>query len=114
MIDYPACFSNEKQYKDWRALALKSTLKSMNICTDCSPEYQSKMVGAMRCQSPDANVVLLQLREMDADMHQDVIKAKLETFNDPWANMLDQLTFTPLQRTVQPRSKKGIKNVRSV
>ena len=69
-------------------LALKSNLQSMSICTDCTPEYQAKMTKLARCEAPEVNVRLLQLRELENDVRREIIETKLETFNDPWANML--------------------------
>lgn len=106
MSDYPACFHDKAQYDEWKLLAIKSTFRSRNICIDCTPEYQAKMMLAKRCQSPDANVAILQLREIEHDMRQEIIKEKLETFNDPWANMLHQLVFEPAPIVKKTRNRK--------
>lgn len=88
MIDHPACFNSSDQYKAWKTLAFRSNSQSFFICADCTPKYQAEMIKARRCQSPDVNVRVLQQREMEHDMSQEILQEKLETFNDPWANML--------------------------
>jgi len=91
-MNYPPCFSDEAQYKEWKTLAIKSHLKSTFVCTDCTPEYQAAMMKVDRCQSPDVNVKILQMREMEDAMHQEVIEGKFESFSDRWAQMVNQLT----------------------
>jgi len=91
LTDYPPCFNSAKQYSDWKLLAIKSNLQSMSICTDCTPEYQADMLRAKRCVQPDANVRILQQREMEQDMLRDIVKANPEdlvALNDPWAKLL--------------------------
>jgi hypothetical protein len=106
---YPVCFESQAQYRDWKELAVNSGLRSLNICVDCSPEYQAKMVAADRCHSPGVNVTLLQLREKENDLHQEVIEAKaseLEAFNDAWMRLVDRLTYVPPPVEKKPRKKK--------
>lgn len=91
MTDYPACFSSAKQYSEWKLLAIKSGLQSMSICTDCSQSYQANMVRLRRCESPEANVRVLQMREMDNDTFRDTVAANPEdlvALNDPWSKLL--------------------------
>ena len=46
----PSC-ATSKQYEAWRAAA--SIAKPLcGFCTDCTPDYQSEMKGAGRCENP--------------------------------------------------------------
>lgn len=106
---YPACFNSNKQYRAWKKLALDSGLRSMSICVDCTLEYQTAMLAAGRCHSPDANVVLLQLREKENDIRQERMEVKaseVEALNDMWIRMVDQLTYVPPPPKKQTRRKK--------
>jgi hypothetical protein len=98
----PPCFSSDTQYREWKSLAIKSHLKSTRICIDCTPEYQTAMIKAGRCTAPDVNVRILNLREMEDSIHQEIVEAKLESFSDPWAQMINQLS--PV--TVKPPPKR--------
>ena len=100
--EYPPCFKSKEQYAEWKFYAVKSHLKSTFVCIDCTPEYQEEMIKAARCQAPDVNVRILQLREMEDDMHQEILKGKFESFSDHWGQMINQLT--PV--TVEPQKKK--------
>jgi hypothetical protein len=71
--DYPPCFKNKEQYAEWKFYAVRSHLKSMFICIDCTPEYQAEMIKVNRCQDPDVNIKLLQQREMEESMHQEIL-----------------------------------------
>jgi hypothetical protein len=101
----PLCFRNDKQYNEWKVLAVKSHLKSTFICVDCTPKYQAEMIKAERCQAPDVDVKMLNLQEIQDSLHQEIIEAKLESFSDHWTQMVNQLT--PV--IVAPRSKRGRK-----
>lgn len=106
---YPHCFESKEKYKDWRKLAIDSGLRSLNICVDCSPEYQAKMVAVGRCHSPSVNVTLLQLREKENDLHQEVLEiraSELEVFDDVWMRLVDQLTYIPPPPEKKTRRKK--------
>lgn len=88
MTDYPACFNSSDQYREWKTLAFRSNLQSFFICTDCTPKYQAEMIAARRCQDRYVDVRALHKSEKENDIRQEVLQDTLETFNDPWANML--------------------------
>jgi len=92
LISTPPCFSSDTQYREWKNLAIKSHFKSSFICTDCTPEYQAAMIKANRCTAPDVDVRILNLREKEESIHQEIVEAKLDSFNDLWAQMINQLS----------------------
>jgi hypothetical protein len=106
LTTHPPCFSSDKQYSEWKVLAVKSQLKSTFICVDCTPKYQSEMIKADRCQSPDVNVKILNLREIEESIHQEIIESKLESFSDHWAQMINQLTPVIVEPPKKRRRKK--------
>jgi hypothetical protein len=110
LTEHPACFSSNDQYKEWKLLAIKSSYKSLFICTDCTPEYQAEMIRVGRCEAPDVNVRLFQLREMEDDLRREILQIKtkdLETFTDPWSKMITGLVFVPPPVVKKTRTKKG-------
>lgn len=70
----------------------------MSICTDCTVDYQKKMMEQARCQSPDANVKFLQEKEMEETMRQEVIAEKLGKMDDYWMQMVSQLSPVPAKQ----------------
>jgi hypothetical protein len=106
LTPYPPCFNSKEQYAEWKSLAIKSHLKSTFICADCTPEYQVEMIKAERCQAPDVNVRLLQLKEMEDSLHQEIVEAKLESFSDHWTQMVNQLMPVTVEKNPKRRKKK--------
>lgn len=51
---FPKCFDSKKQFNDWQQAMLqaKTTLYNCWVCTDCTPQYQKKMIDAKRCENP--------------------------------------------------------------
>ena len=45
---YPACFPNEKQYREWLYLA-RVVRESSTICDDCTKTFEDKMKSIGRC-----------------------------------------------------------------
>lgn len=106
LTKHPPCFSSDTQYSEWKTLAVKSHLKSTFICVDCTPKYQSEMIKAERCQAPDVNVKILNLREIEESIHQEIVDAKMESFSDHWAQMINQLTPVIVEQKPKRRKKK--------
>lgn len=52
----PLCFQSKKQYRDWVDLSLLGKPQWW-ICTDCTPEYQRKMISEQRCVQPSAKFI---------------------------------------------------------
>jgi hypothetical protein len=59
MNNYPKCFDSQEQYILWRQAARQSSPGQSHICTDCTPEYQKKMVSDKRCAKPLAYFIRL-------------------------------------------------------
>ena len=57
----PACFNSEQEWEDWCRYADASTTGKRGVrchfCTDCTPEYQDKMVKENRCAHPDVKFI---------------------------------------------------------
>ncbi len=49
---YPFCFASAAQYARWQELARRAVPGSSGYCTDCTPEYQLKMIRQTRCAYP--------------------------------------------------------------
>ena len=64
------------------------------------------MIKAERCQAPDVNVRLLQLKEMEDSLHQEIVEAKLESFSDHWTQMVNQLMPVTVEKNPKRRKKK--------
>jgi hypothetical protein len=106
LTSYPPCFSSQEQYSEWKTLAVKSHLKNTFICVDCTPTYQSAMIKADRCRAPDVNVKILNLREIEESVHQEIVEAKLESFSDHWSQMINQLMPVTVEQKPKRRNKK--------
>lgn len=52
MRKHPLCFVSKAQYKAWQEKALKSEDAPSGYCTDCTPEYQTQMIVAGKCEYP--------------------------------------------------------------
>lgn len=51
---YPECFTDEKQFLEWRRLARASSYVGISsVCMDCTPEYKTKMILQDRCSEPE-------------------------------------------------------------
>lgn len=59
MVDYPACFDSEKQFKEWGSMAVKSGLSKpfLSFCVDCSYHYKREMEQQRRCERPDTEFI---------------------------------------------------------
>lgn len=53
MKSYPLCFASEEQWKFWNNQARYSRAGPSGYCSDCTPEYQSEMLRARRCEHPN-------------------------------------------------------------
>ena len=60
---YPQCFDSKEQFKSWAEAARGSSPRA-GFCTDCTEDYQAKMVKQSRCQYPQ---VKFYNWEMDKD-----------------------------------------------
>lgn len=51
--EYPACFSSLEQYTEWKELARISceNLHHAGPCTDCTKEFQERMIDEDRCEN---------------------------------------------------------------
>lgn len=50
----PLCFTSQQQFKMWMQSArITGGIYENGICTDCTAEYQAKMIAAKRCTHPD-------------------------------------------------------------
>jgi hypothetical protein len=50
----PPCFSTRLQFKMWMQSArITGGIYENGICTDCTAEYQAKMIEQKRCMHPD-------------------------------------------------------------
>lgn len=113
---YPLCFRSAKQYEEWKLLAIRSGFKgSAGYCTDCTPAYQDKMIEQRRCKRPSLDVEKLLQKELEEDIHQEIVAGELETFADNWLQMTDQL-IPPPPAPVPPKKtrKKRTANVEAV
>lgn len=45
---YPACFPNEKQYREWLYLA-RVVREASTICDDCTKAFEDQMKSKGRC-----------------------------------------------------------------
>ena len=52
-MSYPLCFESQSQFNRWNHYA-RITQPRYHICTDCSKEYQQKMILESRCVKPEA------------------------------------------------------------
>lgn len=113
---YPLCFSSAKQYEEWKTLAIRSAFKgSAGYCTDCTPEYQDAMIEQRRCKHTALDVEKLQRKELEDDMHQEIVKSTMENFSDAWTRMVDQLVpLPPAPLPPKKTRKKRTANVEAV
>lgn len=55
MKSYPLCFTSQAQFDSWKAIA-RSKVGRCNgrneYCSDCTPEYQRRMILEFRCAWP--------------------------------------------------------------
>ena len=49
---FPRCFDSYRKYKLWADAARRSTPGKSSYCTDCTVEYQQRMVASQRCSHP--------------------------------------------------------------
>jgi hypothetical protein len=52
----PLCFDGPRQYHAWERLAQETRAHCdapVTYCTDCTPEYQQRMLAAGRCKHPE-------------------------------------------------------------
>lgn len=57
----PKCFDSIEQYREWYEIMIFSSRGERNsptICRDCTPEYQSRMIMAGRCEEPGTVFIL--------------------------------------------------------
>ena len=51
---FPQCFTSAEQFAIWREEASRTTISiTAGYCTDCTPEYQTKMIAQNRCAHTD-------------------------------------------------------------
>lgn len=48
----PKCFPDFKTYKHWVELARLVEAPEYGPCTDCTPEYKTKMMAEDKCENP--------------------------------------------------------------
>ncbi|MDP2431816.1 MAG: hypothetical protein Q8O33_07275 [Pseudomonadota bacterium] len=48
----PRCFTSRRQFDLWVEAAQRIHPGGSSFCTDCSPEYQQRMVALHRCAYP--------------------------------------------------------------
>lgn len=59
-MNYPTCFNDPQEFKDWVRYARQSKPPALDsFCTDCTPEYRDKMIAENRCQFSDTIFVLI-------------------------------------------------------
>lgn len=49
-MGYPACFESQNQFDGWK-LSARLAREMASICTDCTKEYQAKMLDERRCNT---------------------------------------------------------------
>ena len=49
---YPFCFESPAQYARWEQVSRRAPPGASSYCTDCTPEYQLKMIRQARCAYP--------------------------------------------------------------
>lgn len=50
---YPECFDTKEQYDTWRLMSrMSKSSPPAWVCTDCTPDYQIKMIAERRCENP--------------------------------------------------------------
>lgn len=57
VVQKPACFDTDKQYRDWLAMARLSRPGADGHCADCTQQYQAQMLSEGRCGYPDVQFV---------------------------------------------------------
>ena len=57
-MSYPPCFESQSQFNRWNHYA-RITKPRYHICTDCSKEYQQKMILENRCVKPETVFIKL-------------------------------------------------------
>ena len=57
MTACPACFPNDKHFQEWMALA-RISAETVNVCTDCTPEYETEMRLQERCHRDEWEPIL--------------------------------------------------------
>lgn len=51
---FPQCFTSKEQFTLWKEEAFRTTISiTAGYCTDCTPEYQTKMIAQNRCAHTD-------------------------------------------------------------
>lgn len=50
--DVPMCANSASEYRIWKEAARQSSGIPAGFCTDCTPEYQKKMIAEKRCENP--------------------------------------------------------------
>ena len=50
--EYPECFPNNAQYREWKIAAARSFIPMYGPCTDCVPGFQALMKEQRRCENP--------------------------------------------------------------
>ena len=53
----PMCFDSDEQFKLWRSAAKIAHPGGSWVCSDCTPEYQAKMIKEYRCEKPLARFI---------------------------------------------------------
>ena len=61
--EFPRCFNSREEFKAWVQAARGSSPRA-GFCTDCTKEYQARMVKESRCQYPEVEFYDF---EMDKD-----------------------------------------------
>lgn len=52
---YPKCFESKEQFEAWVVMAERSKLENprLSFCSDCSVNYQKKMMEQGKCEHPE-------------------------------------------------------------
>lgn len=57
--NHPSCFESAEQYRDYIHLMRQSSNpRDTGVCTDCTPEFKTKMLEEGLCDHPETRFVL--------------------------------------------------------
>ena len=49
---FPKCFESHRQFRKWADAARRVSPGPSSYCTDCTEDYQQRMVAQARCDHP--------------------------------------------------------------
>ena len=66
----PRCFASERQWVEWRALALAAAAfrrapNRFGPCEDCQSRYQARMIAEKRCERPWLDLALVARKDVE-------------------------------------------------